>query len=135
MNVVESCLRQFLRDAFIFAAAVGKGIEALRRIALLQFLQQFDEMMHALVRLLRAALEQIEECFVVSENFADGKHKRSGTKALTSRMSINAPLKEINSIESQLGSHEYYSFLGTEFYFSRRIFACFPSASPQRWNV
>ena len=112
--------RQFLRDAFIFAPAVGERVETLRRIALLQFLQQIDQMMHAVVGLLRAALEQIEKFFVVSEKFADGKHKRSGIKALTPRMSMNATLKETNSIELTRNSRNTTQAFGRDFYFSWR---------------
>ena len=63
----DECLaelfRQLLRDLFIFAPAVDKCVQTLRRIVLLQFVQKGDEMMHAAVRLLRAALRANRKIF------------------------------------------------------------------------
>ncbi len=68
-------LGQLLGDPFIFPAAVDEFVQALRRIVMLEFTQQIDEMVDAAVGLLRAFFEQVVELFVVSEELADREHK------------------------------------------------------------
>ncbi len=67
-------LGQFLRDLLVLAPAVDEFLQALRRFLALQLGQERDQMMHALVGLLRAGLEQVEEFFVVSEQFFNREH-------------------------------------------------------------
>ena len=73
-------LGQLLRDAFVLAPALGELGQVLRRVAVLEFAQQIDEVMNAAVGLLRAGFEQIEKFFVVSEKFPDRKHNRPPIK-------------------------------------------------------
>src|SRR5882762_9695409 len=67
--------RQLLRDLFVLAPAVDEFIETLRRIVMLEFPEERDEMVNAAISLLRAGFEQIVELFVVAEEFADREHK------------------------------------------------------------
>src|SRR6266404_2084733 len=67
-------LGQLLGDLFVFAPAVHELLQTLRRLFLLEPLQQRDQMMHARVRLLRARFQQIIKLLVASEDFLDRQH-------------------------------------------------------------
>ncbi len=67
-------LGQFLRDLLVLASGFHEFLQTLRGILLLQFAEEIDELVHAAIGLLRAALQEIKELRVVAEEFADGEH-------------------------------------------------------------
>ena len=67
-------LGQLLRDLLVLAPAVDELLQTLRRIVLLQFREEIDEVMHAAIGLLRARLQEVVKFFVVSEQFLDREH-------------------------------------------------------------
>src|SRR5688572_14938177 len=81
---------QLLRDLFIFSPALHKLLHALRRVVVLQFGQQRDEMVDTGVRLLRAGFQQIKELLVVPEELANRKH---GMPALLTSEGCDHPVK------------------------------------------